>query len=86
MHIENTLKGKLKSQHKTNKAILRTPNQKFENPIFLFRITYEAEIRNSKMLAAFKGDLCAAIVAQKDSPLNYGSEFHNTSALAKSFL
>ena len=48
MLIENTLKGKLKSQYSTNaswlvtkiKAILKTPIQKFENPILLFRRTH----------------------------------------------
>ena len=90
MIIVNTLKGKLISQQSTNaswivtiiKAILKTPIQKFENPIFLFRRTHEAAVRNSKILAAFK----AAIAAQKDSPVNYGSEFRNISSLEKLFL
>ena len=80
MLIENTLKGKLNSQQMTNsswivtmiKAILKTPIQKFKNPIFSSRRTHEAAVRNSKILAAFKGDLGAEIAAQKDSPVNYG--------------
>ena len=64
MLIENTLKVKLNSQQKTNtswlvttiKAILKTPIQKFENYIFSFRRKPEAVVRNSKILAAFKGD------------------------------
>ena len=80
MLIENTLKGKLNSHQKTNtswlvttiKTILKTPIQKFENTIFSFRRTHEAAVRNSKMLAALKSDLRAAIVAQKYSPVNYG--------------
>ena len=81
MLIENTVKGQLKSQQSTNaswlvttiKATLKIPIQKFENPIFSFKITHEAAVRNSKILAAFKGDLGAAIAAHKDSPVNYGS-------------
>ena len=88
--IANTLKGKLKSQQSTNtswlvttiKAALKTQIKKFENPIFLFRRTHEAAVRNSKILAAFKGDLGAAIASHKDSPVNYGLEFRDTKALA----
>ena len=80
MLIANTLKCDLKSQQSTNvswivttaKAITNTPIQKFEKPILLFRITHKATVRNSKILAAFKGDLGAVIAAQKDSPINYG--------------
>ena len=36
--------------------------------------------------SAFKGDLCAAIAPHKDSPVNYGSEFYDTTDLAKLFL
>ena len=35
---------------------------------------------------AFKGDLGGEISVQKDSPVNYGSEFRDTAALAKLFL
>ena len=35
---------------------------------------------------AFKDDLGAAIAANKDSPVNYGSEFRDTTALAQLFL
>ena len=60
--IANTLKGKLNSHQTTNaswlvtiiKAILKTPIQKFKKPIFLFRRTHEAAVRNSKILAAIK--------------------------------
>ena len=59
MHIAKTLKGNLESQQKTNtsgivkgiKAILKTPIQNLEKPIFLFRKTHEAAVRNSKILA-----------------------------------
>ena len=37
-------------------------------------------------MAAFKGDLGAVIAANKDSPVNYGSEFHDAMALEKLFL
>ena len=37
-------------------------------------------------MAAFKGDLGSAIAAHKDSPVNYGSEFRDTTALEKLFL
>ena len=94
MLIENTLKGNLNSQQSTNaswlvttiKATLKTPIQNFEKPIFLFRRTHEATVRNSKILAAFKYDLGAAIVAHKEIPVNYGSEFRDITSLAKLFL
>ena len=62
---------------------MKTPIQKFEKPIFSFKRTHEAEVRNGKILAAFNGDLGAAIVAQKYSPVNYGSEFRGSAALEK---
>ena len=34
-------------------------------------------------MAAFKGDLGAAIAARKESPVNYGPEFRDTTALEK---
>ena len=82
MLIANTLKGKLNSQQSTNaswlvttiKSTLKKPIQKFEKPIFSFRITHESVFRNSKILAAFKGDLGVSIAEHKDSPVNYGSE------------
>ena len=94
MLIANTLKGKLNSQQSTNaswlvttiKAILKIPIRKFEKPIFSFKRTHEAEVRNSKILAAFKGDLGAAISAHKDSPVNCGSEFCDTTSLAQLLL
>ena len=78
MLIANTQKGKLDSQQSTNaswlvttvNATLKTPIQKFENPIFSFRRTHEAAVRNIKILAAFKGDLGATIAVHKDSPVN----------------
>ena len=93
MLTENTIKGKLNSQQSTNaswlvttiKAKLNTPLQKFENTTFSFRRTHEAAVSNRKILVAFKGDLGAAIEAQKDIPVNYGSEFRNIASLAKLF-
>ena len=35
-----------------NNAIMKTPVQKFENPIFLLRRTHKAAVRDSKILAA----------------------------------
>ena len=69
----------------TIKAILQTPIRKFEKPIFLFKRTQEAAFRNSKILAAFKGDLGAAIAAQKEIPVNCESEFCDIASLAKLF-
>ena len=65
--IANTIKGKLNSQQKTNtswlvttiKSIPKTPIQKSEKPIFLFRRTHEAAVRNRKIFVVFKGDLGA---------------------------
>ena len=92
--IANTLKGKLNSQQSTNtswlvttiKATLKMPIQKFENPIFSCNRTHEAEVRNSKIPAACKVDLGAAVVAHKDIPVNYGSEFCDTTSLENLFL
>ena len=46
-----------------------------------FRIIHEAEVKNSKICAAFKGDLGAAVTAQKDIPVNYGSELRDIASL-----
>ena len=54
----------------TIKLTLKTPIQKFEKPIFSFRITHEAAVSNNKILAAFRGDLGATIAANKDSLVN----------------
>ena len=67
----------------TIRAILNTPIQKFENPIFSFRRTHEAAVRNRKILAAFNGDLGAEIAAQKEIRVNYGWDFRDTAALEK---
>ena len=91
--IANTLKVKLGSQQKTNtlwivttiKEKLKTPIQKFKNPIFSFRRTHEAAVKNSKILAASKGDLGTAILAQKDSPVKYVLEFSDIAPLENLF-
>ena len=88
MLIANTLKGKLNSQQSTNaswlvttiKSTLKIPIQKFVKHIFSFKRTHKAAVINRKIMAAFKGDLGAAIAAHKDSPVNYGSEFRDTTA------
>ena len=75
MLIANTLKYKLKSQQSKNaswlvtmiKLIPKTPNQKIEKPNFSFRRTHEVEVRTSKIISAFKGDLGAAITAKRTS-------------------
>ena len=56
----------------TIKAILKTPIQIFEKPIFSFRRTYEAAVSNSKILVLFNGYLGAAIEAKKDSQYTTG--------------
>ena len=94
MLIANTIKGKLNSQQTTNtswlvttiKATLKIPIQKSEKPIFSFKRTHEATVRNRKIIAEFKGDLGTEIASHKDSPVNYGSEFRNKMALEKLFL
>ena len=94
MLIANNLTGKLNSQQSANaswlvttiKATLKIPIQKFEKPIFSFKRTHEAAVRNRKIMVAFKGDLGAVIAANKDSLVNYGSEFRDTTALEKLFL
>ena len=40
----------------------------------------------AKYLRQLKYDLIASIAAQKDSPVNYGSEFRDIASLAKLFL
>ena len=80
MLIANTLKGNLNSQQYTNtswlvttiKATLKIPIHKYEKPIFSLKITHEAAVRNIKTLASFKGYLCPAIAAHKETPVNYG--------------
>ena len=57
-------------------------NLEIRKPIFLFNRTNEAEARNRKILAAFNCNLGASIASQKFSPLNYGSEFHDTADLS----
>ena len=48
-----------------NQSNTEDANSDIRNPIFLFRRTPKAEVSNSKILAAFNGDLGAAIAAQK---------------------
>ena len=73
MLTANALKGKLERWLVTMiNATLKTPIHKFEKPIFSFRRTHEAAVRNSRILTDFKGTLGAAIAAHKDIPVNYG--------------
>ena len=67
-------------------ATLKTSVQKFEKPILLFSKTHEAAVRNRKILSAFKGELDAAIAAQKDIPENYRYEFRDIASSAKLLL
>ena len=68
--------------NQSNTEYTNLPIQKWEKPILLFKRTNEAAVRNSKTLSAFNGDLGEEIAAQKGIPLNYRSEFRNTSDLS----
>ena len=58
-------------------------NQINTEPIFSLKRTNNAASRNIKILEAFNGNLCAAIAAQKNSPLNYRPELRNTADLER---
>ena len=85
MHIVDILEVKLDRQHNTStswlvikiKEIVKTPIYNQDKPIFSFKIRNEAVARNIKILTAFYGNLCVAIVAPKDIPLKYGSKLRN---------
>ena len=49
-----------------------TTSQETRKPVFFFKQTQEAARNNSQILAAFNGNLGAAIEAQKVIPLDYG--------------
>ena len=68
-----------------NKSDTEDANSEIRKTIFSFRRTHEAAVRNSQILSTFKGELGEAISAQKDIPVNYGSEFRDIAALAKLF-
>ena len=52
----------------------------------MFRRTHKEAVMNSKIIAALKGDIGAAIAAQQDRPVNYGSEFCDIASVEKLFL
>eukprot|EP00957_Ditylum_brightwellii_P002162 166183-Ditylum_brightwellii.AAC.1 len=54
-------------------------------PEFRFEMTAEAAHQNLCILRKYKNDLSIAIKAQKDTPLEYGSEFRATNILEKIF-
>ena len=91
MYLANILNDKLNRQEQksllitTTKEILKTPAQKLKKTVFSFKRTNKAESKNSKILVALNGNLNTAIAEQNDSPLNYGSEFRNTTDLATLF-
>ena len=61
------------------------PVQKLGNPVFSFKRTYEATWNNSQILAAFNGNLGAAIETQKGSPIYYGSEIWDITGIDNLF-
>ena len=72
MHIEDILKVKLNKQHNTTtswlvttiKEILKTPIQKLDKTIFLFKRTNKTAASNIKILAALNGSLGKAYVVK----------------------
>ena len=60
-------------------------SSEIRKPILSFKRTNEAAVRNIKILAATNGDSGSATAEQNGSPLNYGSEFRDTSYLIKLF-
>ena len=54
-----------------NQSNTEDTNSEIRNTIFLFKRTNEASVSNSKILAAFNGDLKIEITSQKGSPLNH---------------
>ena len=68
-----------------NQSDTEDPNSEILKYHFLFSKTHEVEFRNSKIIAAFNGELGASIARQKDSQVKYVPEFRNTAALVKLF-
>ena len=56
-----------------NQRNSETPIQKLDKPIFSFKITNDAESRNSKIPSEFNGNIGSEIAVQSKSPLNYVS-------------
>ena len=54
-----------------------------DKPLFEFKFTKEAAETNEHVLAAFNFKLSAAILAQRNSPVYYGSEFQPVDTLRK---
>ena len=69
----------------TIKRLIIKPANKLGKPVFSFKLTQEAAQNNSQILATFKGNLGAAIEAQKGIPLDYGSEFRDITIIKKLF-
>ena len=69
------LKGKLDRTQKSNatwlvttiKRLIIKPVKELGLPVFSFKRTQEAAHQNRKILAAFNGNFCAAMEAQKGS-------------------
>lgn len=53
-----------------------------KKPKFQFELTKEAAAKNLCVLSKYKLDLSAALEAQRDSPLGYGSEFRTVNVLS----
>ena len=77
------LKGDIYRTQKSNvprlvtaiKILIIKPISKLSPPVLSFKRTQEAARQIIQILAAFNGNLGAAIESQKGSPLDYGSEF-----------
>jgi hypothetical protein len=54
-------------------------------PEFIFNMTEEAEEKNFLVLKKYNFNLDKAILAQKSSPLGYGSEFRSMQTLGRIF-
>jgi hypothetical protein len=61
--------------------ILSIPSKKMEKPLFLFKMSQEAALKNWEVLSSFQLDLDKALQHQNKSQLGYGSEFRSTDLL-----
>ena len=67
------------------KRLIIKPVNILRKPVFSFKRTQEVAQNNSQILAAFNGNLGVAIRFQKESPLDYGSEFWDINGIKKLF-
>ena len=68
-----------------HEKLISTTSKYLRPPVLYFKYTQQAELQNSNIMVAFKGNLGNDLEVQQGNPLNYGPELRDPTGISNLF-